>query len=129
MSNKVFDLLRKLGYNPAKEQEFYLSTLAHIAAELLEYRKINKLSQEQLAEKLGITQAMVSKIETASANLSIKTLAKIAAKLNGYLYVTLNLVSNDEEFNNINKFEYNYGIKEENAYENEHSQELDPAAS
>ncbi|WP_211204746.1 helix-turn-helix transcriptional regulator [Fervidobacterium pennivorans subsp. shakshaketiis] len=41
---------------------------------------------------LGVTQAMVSKLESGDANISVKKLAEIAAKLGGSLYVTLNLI-------------------------------------
>ena len=122
MSNNVLDLLKELGYNPTKERQFYIDTLAHIAAELLEYRKVHRLSQKQLAEKLGVTQAMISKIESGNANLSIKKLSEIAAKLDGYLYVTLNLVSDEEEIDTENEFKHEN--KEETTYENEYPKEL-----
>ncbi|AFG35594.1 Helix-turn-helix protein [Fervidobacterium pennivorans DSM 9078] len=47
---------------------------------------------EKGAEMLGVTQAMVSKLESGDANISVKKLAEIAAKLGGSLYVTLNLI-------------------------------------
>ena len=60
------------------------------------------LSQAELAKRLGISQAMVSKIETGSVNLSIKVLAKIAAKLDAELRISFefsqdNIVSNPKE--------------------------------
>lgn len=46
-------------------------------------RKKNKLSQEALAQKAGITYSTLIKLETgANDNPTIKTLAKIAKVLN-----------------------------------------------
>lgn len=88
----LFELLKKkYGVGATKEEEIYLNVLAAIAGALLEYRKRHKLSQQQLAKKLGTSQAMVSKIETGSVNLSLKVLARIASKLGGDLKVQLEI--------------------------------------
>ncbi|OOC42156.1 helix-turn-helix domain-containing protein [Thermosipho sp. 1074] len=91
MSKNIFELLEEVGHHETIEEKIYLDALAHIAGELLVYRKQHGLTQKELAEKLGMSQAMVSKIESGLKNLSIKTLAKIAAKLNGELTLSLNL--------------------------------------
>ena len=88
----LFELLKKkYGVGATKEEEIYLNVLAAVAGALLEYRKRHKLSQQQLAKKLGTSQAMVSKIETGSVNLSLKVLARIASKLGGDLKVQLEI--------------------------------------
>ena len=88
----LFELLKKkYGVGATKEEEIYLNVLAAVAGALLEYRKRYKLSQQQLAKKLGTSQAMVSKIETGSVNLSLKVLARIASKLGGDLKVQLEI--------------------------------------
>lgn len=46
-----------------------------------EIRKNNNLTQKELADKLEITQAMVSKLESGEYNPSIGFLFKIASKL------------------------------------------------
>ena len=48
---------------------------------LADYRSENKLSQFNLAEKLMISQSMVSQYESASRNISIKTLCEHCEKL------------------------------------------------
>lgn len=124
MSKSIFDLLKELGYSETKEEKIYLDALGDIAAELLVYRKKNNLTQQQLAEKLGISQVMVSKIESGMTNISVKTLAKIAARLNSNLTVSLNLVYDEL----IEEKEYETRFEELNNHENECSEELLPAA-
>lgn len=49
---------------------------------LHEYRKIKKMSQEQLAEKLGISVKHLSTLETGKCFVSAELLEKIVAVLN-----------------------------------------------
>lgn len=55
-----------------------------IGAKIVYYRKIKDISQEQLAEAVGITPQYLSRIENGgySKNVSLSTLMKIAEKLN-----------------------------------------------
>lgn len=48
---------------------------------LLDARQSTGMTQKQLAEKTGIAQADISKLERGSANPSIKTLCRLAAGL------------------------------------------------
>lgn len=65
------------------EQGFQLSDiLVDIACKIINYRLDNELSQKDLANKLDITQAMVSKLESGEYNPSIEFLFKISKKLN-----------------------------------------------
>lgn len=136
MPKSIFELLDKLRNEDAKEkgiildkktileEKIYIKALAHIAGELLVYRKKHNLTQKELAEKLGVSQVMISKIESGTTNLSIKTLAKIAARLNSNLTVSLNLVY--EEL--IEEKEYETRFEELINHENQCSEELLPAA-
>lgn len=45
---------------------------------LLEQRKLEKLTQKQMAEKLGITQPSYIRYENGSSEPSLETLVKIA---------------------------------------------------
>ncbi|MFA5104250.1 MAG: helix-turn-helix transcriptional regulator [Candidatus Margulisiibacteriota bacterium] len=54
-----------------------------IGNRLVEERKKKDLTQSALAKKIGISQQMLSRIETGRANLSISTINRIADKL-GY---------------------------------------------
>lgn len=54
---------------------------ARIGARLVEERKKKYLTQSALAKRIGISQQMLSRIETGRANLSMSTIQKIADKL------------------------------------------------
>ena len=49
---------------------------------LIDARKSSGLTQKQLAERTGITQADISRLETGNANPSLRTLQRLAAGMN-----------------------------------------------
>ena len=48
---------------------------------LIDARKASGLTQKQLSERTGITQADISRMETGNANPSLRTLQRLAAGL------------------------------------------------
>lgn len=52
-----------------------------ISTAIFEYRVKNNLTQKELAGRLGVTQAMVSKLESGDYNYSVEQLWKISQKL------------------------------------------------
>lgn len=62
------ELLKEIEYN---------EILLIISKELIKYRDDNKLKQEDLARKLGISQVMVSKMESGKYNYTIKSLVNL----------------------------------------------------
>lgn len=60
-------------------------TIAHV---LLQYRSDNDLTQAELAEMIQINRGDLSKLESASANPTLKTLKKIAKALDANLHLT-----------------------------------------
>ena len=58
-----------------------------------EKRLEQNLSQQELAEKTGIDQSDLSKIEKGLANPSIKTIERIVKGLDSSLSMTLNMIS------------------------------------
>lgn len=60
------------------ENELKAEILAHRFKEL---RQIKKLTQSQLAEKLGMEKGQISKIENGKFNLTLTTINKIASAL------------------------------------------------
>ena len=50
-----------------------------IVQAMLDARKASGLTQKELAEKTGIAQGDISKLENGSANPSLKTLQRLAA--------------------------------------------------
>jgi ribosome-binding protein aMBF1 (putative translation factor) len=65
------------------------SILVDIASNIINYRVENGLTQKELAEKLEISQAMVSKLESGDYNPSIEFLFNISKKLGLNLVVEL----------------------------------------
>lgn len=71
-------LTRKLSDN-----ELLMASLqADIAAAIAERRVELKLSQKDLANKLNVSQSMISKIEKGDCNYQLQTLVNIALALN-----------------------------------------------
>ncbi len=64
-------------------EEFELDDiLVDISLKLINYRLDNNLTQKKLAEKLEVSQAMVSKLESGDYNPTVEQLWKISKKLN-----------------------------------------------
>lgn len=53
-----------------------------IGKRVKEFRKIKKLTQEQLAEKAGISVVLIGTLETNGRNITIDTLSKILTAFN-----------------------------------------------
>lgn len=84
--------------------------LVDIACEFIKYRAANNITQKELAEKLGMTQAMVSKLESGDYNPTVKMLFEIAQKLDWKF--NLKFTCNNESDN------YQYpNTKEEQSHE------------
>jgi transcriptional regulator with XRE-family HTH domain len=59
------------------ENRDWLLKSAQIALEIHRYLRLNGMTQNQLAEKLGISPAMVTKLLSGKENLSLKTICGI----------------------------------------------------
>ena len=71
LSQKMKDPTFKAEYD-ALEPEF------SIIQAMIDARKASGLTQKQLAEKTGIAQADISKLESGNANPSLRTLRRLA---------------------------------------------------
>ena len=58
-----------------------------MAMQIAELRKKKKLTQAELAKKIGIKQSIIGRIEAGKQNLTLETLHKIAIALNKNLVV------------------------------------------
>lgn len=76
------ELLKEIEYN---------EILLIISKELVKYRDENKLKQEDLAQKLDMSQVMISKMESGKYNYTIKSLVNL--------------------WNNLSTEEINFGAK------------------
>ena len=85
-NSKVFidfqDVLKKELKNPEfkKYYDEYGRQL-EIAYKILQLRKKKKLSQAQLAQKIGTKQSNIARMEAGQQNFSVDTLDKIAGAL------------------------------------------------
>jgi transcriptional regulator with XRE-family HTH domain len=52
-----------------------------VAAAIRERRKELKLTQQQVADRLGISQQVIARIESGASNMTVATLARIADAL------------------------------------------------
>lgn len=76
-------VLRQVGiecYTDASENMFY-DTLRNLSTMVINYRTKNKLTNKQLADMLGITTSVMSRIESGNQNLSLKTICRVLSKI------------------------------------------------
>ncbi len=80
---RLLDRYRKKGIQIAREREVKPKDPACevIGKEIRKVRKEEGLSQQALAEKAGISQQLLSRIEKGKENISLITLKKISAAL------------------------------------------------
>ena len=72
--------LNKQMENPEFRAEYEaLEPEFSIIQAMIDARKASGLTQKELAEKTGIAQADISKLESGNANPSLKTLQRLAA--------------------------------------------------
>jgi ribosome-binding protein aMBF1 (putative translation factor) len=77
----AWDTYYKLSGDEGRGVETLYDLYYKVSTAIFDYRIKNKLSQKKLAEKLGVTQAMVSKLESGDYNYTLEQLWKISNKL------------------------------------------------
>jgi ribosome-binding protein aMBF1 (putative translation factor) len=77
----AWDTYNKLSGDEDQGVETLYDLYYKVSTAIFDYRTKNKLSQKQLAEKLGVTQAMVSKLESGDYNYTLEQLWKVSSKL------------------------------------------------
>ena len=60
-------------------KSIYADKYQQIGLKIAYYRKLRGLTQEQLADVTGIHQTNISKLESGTANPSLRTLKRLAA--------------------------------------------------
>lgn len=68
-------------------------TMAFVQA-MIDARRTTGLTQKQLAEKTGIAQSDISKLETGGGNPSLKTLQRLAAGMGMVLHIEFRPTAN-----------------------------------
>ena len=80
MGKNFRETLKEQMKNPEFKTEYdALSTEYQLINAILDARKAANITQKQLAEKTGIAQSDISKIENGNANPSFKTIERIAS--------------------------------------------------
>jgi len=85
----------------AKENEAWLDKSAQIAIKILRHLRLNKISQVELANRLGVSAQYVNKIVKGRENLSLETICKLENALNISLVKIVSYESSLEESFNV----------------------------
>ncbi len=76
-----------------KKEYDNLSTEFTLAKEIMQLRKMNNLTQKELAEKIGTSQPSISRIESGSyRNISLSFLRRIGEALNAKPEIHLKVI-------------------------------------
>ena len=97
--NDAWNLIDELADEQTKEKFELDDILYDISMKIFDFRIGKGWTQKQLAEKLCITQAMVSKLESGEYNPTIEQLWKISKALGWSLELTLR--DNEEVQTNV----------------------------
>ena len=82
MQNTAYELLtgeKEVGACVVKKEYDALEPEFAIIQAMIDARKESGMTQKQLADKTGITQADISRLESGNANPSLRTLQRLAA--------------------------------------------------
>ncbi len=111
----AWEMIERIGGEEAKEKEDLYDIYYKISTALFDYRLKYELSQKKLAEKLGVTQPMVAKLESGDYNYTIEQLWKIATKL-GFKFsidfqeteTEISVISRSESRDNVVDYDVEY---------------------
>lgn len=82
MANSKDTMFDFLSNYISKKDIYSADAIAKISMFIFKSRKELNMTQKQFAIKMGVTQSMVSKWESATYNFTIENIAQIAEKLN-----------------------------------------------
>lgn len=88
LSDEIFE-------EPIKERFELYDIYYYLSTKVYDFRIEKGWSQKKLAEFLGVTQAMVSKLESGEYNYTIEQLWKISKKLGWKLNINIEDVAKD----------------------------------
>ena len=92
----AWKMVERLGEEGANEKDELHDIYYKISIALFDYRLKYELSQKKLAEKLGVTQPMVAKLESGGYNYTVEQLLKLANKLNFNFCIDFDEIKQDE---------------------------------
>lgn len=77
----AWEMIERLAGGDGESRDSLYEIYYQISTAIFDYRMKHNLSQKKLAEKLGVSQPMVAKLESGDYNYTIEQLWKIANKL------------------------------------------------
>ncbi len=83
----------------------YVDLMASVASTFIKYRTDHKLTQKDLAQRLGISQVMISRIENGAWNFSIEKLNKYVKKMGGKLTIKIEFPDSWNKHTENSKYE------------------------
>lgn len=89
MVTKIREMLNKLSDDAPKSEMYAAHFMGKISSQILNKRLALNMTQKDFAEKLGISQVMLSKYESGDCNFTIRKLADLCMKLNIDLDISL----------------------------------------
>jgi|GEM_PF-349219 transcriptional regulator with XRE-family HTH domain len=101
----TLDFLNDLCDEPLESITELYDILYDISTRIYDYRKSRGWSQKKLADILGVSQAMVSKLESGEYNFSIELLWKISKKLGWNLIISFGCNVHDQPYSVIDYWE------------------------
>jgi DNA-binding XRE family transcriptional regulator len=76
------DIKKELLKNPAVKAEYdRLAPEYELAGSLIQARIDKKLTQAELAERAGVSQVMIARLESGTSNPTVATVSKVASVL------------------------------------------------
>lgn len=77
----AWEMIERLAGGDGESRDSLYEIYYQISTAIFDYRMKHNLSQKKLAEKLGVSQPMVAKLESGEYNYTVEQLWKIANKL------------------------------------------------
>jgi len=87
----VWTLMHDLGCDFTEEEKALISVRTQIGGQLLAYRAKHKITQKELAKRVGVSPTTIAHLERGDTDTSVKTLVRICQKLGGNLNIDLGL--------------------------------------
>lgn len=85
------DLKRRLNNKEFREAYYMAKLVKRISRQIEELRKKKHLTQKQLADRSGVPQQEISKIEKGDRNITLNTLEKLAEGFGGSVEIKIHI--------------------------------------
>ena len=105
------ELKKELLSDPLVKAEYdKLGPEYKLASSLIEARLANKMSQAELAEKVGVKQAYIARLESGTGNPTVSSLLRVTEALGKELYIGKKYISYSSKNKHSKKLKESYGL-------------------